>query len=205
MAIVTELKLQKNDSRANVYLDGEFVCGMEISVILKNGIKVGTEITEDRLEELKQESIFSKAYEKALSLIDRQKYTTRALKTKLKTKGYEAEIVDQVVEKLLDVGLVSDIDFAESFIRSSSNKSKRELESALITKGVPGAVISEALQDVEVDDEAVARNLAEKFMRYKDKTPENIKKLIAYLYRKGFGLSIAELVAREYGNDDFYD
>ena len=204
MAIITELKYQKNQSRVNVYLDGEFACGMELSVILKNGIKVGVEITEERLSKLRIESDFDKAYEKALGLLNRQKYTKKALKAKLKIKGYDNETIEPVIEKLENLGLLSDLDFAQSFIRSSSNKSRRELENALLIKGVSPQVVAEAIASIETSDEDVACSLAEKFMRYKEKSPENIKKLIAYLYRKGFSITIAESIAKNFVDADFW-
>lgn len=199
MAIITNLKLQKDKNRVNVYLDGEFVCGMEMSVILKNGLKIGCEIQEERLRELQNESEFNRVYEKALRLLDRQKYTKFALKTKLKSKGYDEDIIDDVCRKLMGLGLISDIDFAQSYIHSVSNKSKKEIENMLIQKGVSDKNIAIAMSETEIDEEKIATKLAEKFMRYKEASYENKLKLKAYLYRKGFGYSLIEKVV------DLYD
>ena len=48
MGVITELSMQRNKSRANVYIDGEYVCGLEISVILKHGLKVGVNIENEK-------------------------------------------------------------------------------------------------------------------------------------------------------------
>lgn len=201
MGAITELKLQKNKNRVNVYLDGEFACGMEMSVVLSHGLKVGEEIDSVKLLELRNESDYNKAYDKALDLLNRQKYTVKALRTKLQSKGYDEEIIDKVVERLKSNKLLSDKDFAESFIRSTPLKSKREIQNALIGKGVSSTYIAMALEEVEVDDEVVATRLAEKFMRYKEPTEENKTKLLAYLYRKGFGFSVAEKVTNSFGQN----
>ena len=198
MAIITNLKLQKDKNRVNVYLDGEFVCGMEMSVILKNGLKIGCEIQEERLMELQSESEFNRVYEKALRLLDRQKYTKFALKTKLKSKSYDEDIIDDVCRKLMSLGLVCDVDFAQSYIHSVSNKSKKEIENMLIQKGVSDKDIAIAMSESEIDDEEIATKLAEKFMRYKEASYENKLKLKAYLYRKGFGYSLIEKVVDLY-------
>lgn len=205
MATITQLTLQKNASRVNVFLDGEFASGLEASVVYKKGLKVGQEISAEELAEIVAESDYDKAYEKSLELLNRQKYTKKALKSKLISKGFDSFVVDGVIQKLIRLNLVSDQDFAASFIHSTSNKSKKEIELALKNKGVSSADIARVMEDETIDDLTTARHLAEKFLRYKEKTNENIKKLIAYLYRKGFSLSDAEKVAREFGNADFYE
>ena len=205
MAIITQLTLQKNASRVNVFLDGEFASGLEASVVYKKGLKVGQEISAEELAEIVAESDYDKVYEKALELLNRQKYTKKALKSKLISKGFDSFIVDGVIEKLIRLNLVSDQDFATSFIHSTSNKSKKEIELALKNKGVSSADIARVMEDEEIDDLETARRLADKFMRYKENSKKNIKKLIAYLYRKGFSLTDAEVVARKFGNPDYYD
>ena len=53
MKTVTKIKIQNSDkNRVNLYLDGKFFCGLELETVVKNGIKVGTIITEEtRAEE----------------------------------------------------------------------------------------------------------------------------------------------------------
>lgn len=201
VGVVSELSLQKNKSRANVFLDGVFVCGLDVGVLVKNGIKVGTEVSEKILKELQIESDKEKAYEKALCLIERQKYTSHQLRNKLSMKGYDKEIIDECINKLKNYGFISDKDFAESFIRSTKTKSKKEIENALFSKGVSCEVVENAIASLEVDDEQTAYNLSVKFMKYKEPSKENIKKLVAYLYRKGFSFSLAQSVAKQFNDD----
>ena len=84
MAVITDIKLQKSKTRANIFIDHNFCCGLDLVTIMKNRLKVGVEITENRLLEIQKESEMSDATEKALSLLERQKYTTARLKAKLK-------------------------------------------------------------------------------------------------------------------------
>lgn len=186
MAVVTELKYQKNKSRANVYLDGVFCCGLEVATIMKNAIKVGTEISSKQLENIQAESELERATEKALSLLERQKYTKKQIKDKLKLKGYLPATIDKVVEKLENYGYISDENYAESYIRSINNKSKKEIRFMLQSKGVSAEKIEKAIEESNFNEEETVFKLAEKFMKYKEPTPENKVKLVAYLYRKGF-------------------
>ena len=165
MAIVTELKYQKNKSRANVYLDGFFVCGMEVSTLVKNGIRVGVEISAVKLEELQAESELERAQEKALSLVERQKYTKRQLTNKLKSAGYLPTTIEMVIKKLEEYGYISDEDYAGSFIRSVSNKSIKELKFSLVSKGINNEIIEKAIENAEINEEERILKLAEKFMK----------------------------------------
>lgn len=183
---ITEISMQKNKSRANIYLDGDFVCGMEVSTIMKHGLKVGVEINEDKLLELQRDSDIEKATEKALSLLDRQLYTKKQIKDKLKTKGFSEEVIAEVIQKLEGYGYISDLNYAKSYISSTKGKSKKELECALLTKGISRFIIDDAMENTIVDDSLVAESLADKYMKYKEVTPENKSKLYAFLYRKGF-------------------
>lgn len=205
MAVVTELKYQKNKSRVNIYLDGFFVCGMEASTIVKNGIKVGKEVSFELLEELQSESEIESAKEKALSLIERQKYTKKQLKTKLKSKGYMDSTIEIVLKKLEEYGYISDDDYAGSFIRSTSNKSVKELKYALISKGVNEDVVNRAIDEAMIDESETINKLAEKFMKYKENTKENRAKLFSYLYRKGFDYSAIQRSVGKYAIDEEFD
>lgn len=204
MATITDLKLQKNTARANVYIDGSFVCGMEVSTIVKNGLKVGSEITKEKLEKMQAESETEKATEKALSLLERQKYTKKQIRTKLLQKGYLFATIDEVIKKLEEYGYISDADFAESFLHSATTKSTKEIKYSLLQKGVSEQVINQVLENSEVDETEKIQNLAQKFMRYKEDTPENKKKLVAYLYRKGFSFDKINKVIKN-DTDDFYE
>lgn len=205
MAIVTDLKYQKNKSRANVYLDGFFVCGMETTTLVKNGIKVGVEISSSKLEELQAESEIERAQEKALNLLERQKYTKKQIITKLKSKGYLPRTIDKVVNKLEEYGYISDEDYAGSFIRSTKNKSVKELRYSLMLKGVKDEIVEKAIGDAEINEEETILKLAEKFMKYKENSSENRKKLLAYLYRKGFEYSAIQSVICRFGIEDSDD
>lgn len=200
MATITDLKMQKNKSRVNVYLDNVFVCGMELSTIMKNRLKVGSEITQAKLTELQTESELDKALEKAFSLVERKKYTKIELFKKLKEKGYLPEVSEVVIKKLEEYGYVDDTNYAESYIRANSLKSKKEIEYNLKQKGVSEHTIKEIIDSSGIDEHETIKTLANKFMKYKENTKENRTKLMSYLYRKGFGFSAVEQVVREYGD-----
>ena len=193
MAVITDIKLQKSKKRANIFIDHNFCCGLDLVTIMKNRLKAGVEISESQLLEIQRESEMSDATEKALGLLERQKYTTVRLKAKLKEKGYLSELVDEVVEKLKGYGYLDNIEYIRSFVNSNPNKSKREVEKNLMAKGITRAEFDEYYSTIEDDDDEQIKcdNVAEKYMRNKEKTEEVAKKLMSHLLYKGFSFNNA--------------
>ena len=57
MPKITDLQIQKNNkTRANVYVDGQFAFGAEMVTVMKLGLKIGAEVSEERAEPCAPES-----------------------------------------------------------------------------------------------------------------------------------------------------
>lgn len=64
---ITDIKQGvKNENRVNVYVNGKYSFSLDVAQVVDLGVKVGLEITEERLAELKKASEFGKAYQRAL-------------------------------------------------------------------------------------------------------------------------------------------
>lgn len=203
MAKISSITLQKNKSRANVFLDGEFVCGLNNLTLVKNGLKPGTEITKEKLMKIYNESEIEGAYEKALSLLSRQKYTKKAITDKLKAKGYETEIIDVVVEKLKEYGYISDTAFATSFVNCNNSKSKRMLEVNLLQKGISREIIKQVLdENITLESEREkCTEATNKYMKNKEMNDSTIKKLKAHLLYKGFSFEDINYCIKSLGGE----
>jgi regulatory protein len=125
---------------------------------------------------------------------------TRAeLAAQLVKRGYPDDLSERVLDRLTDVGLVDDRDFAEQWVRSrhvNAGKGKRALVSELRTKGVDDEVITAALADVDSDAERVRAEhlVADKLRRERltdDDEPKLARRLVAMLARRGYGQSMA--------------
>ena len=64
----------------------------------------------------------------------------------------------------------------------------------------PAAVLERALSEME-EDEGEARSVAEKYLRGKEKTKENIYKAYKYLISRGFSYDTAK-AAVDFSDDD---
>lgn len=69
MPIITKISSQKSKKRVNLYLDGKFFCGLDLSVALKHSLKVGQEFSEEKIAALVNQSLKEELFQKALNFI----------------------------------------------------------------------------------------------------------------------------------------
>ena len=187
MAEITKIEVQKKDkTRSNIFLDGEFFCGLQNEVVIGKGLKVGLEIDEDKLKEIVLESEKQVAFNKALSLLNTRFKTKHEIKTYLKEKGFDEFVIDETIEKLIEYKYINDEHYAEAYINSNKvKKSKKVIELELLKKGVSQKIINETLANLETESELIL-TLYTKYMKNKEATFENKQKAIKYLMGKGF-------------------
>ena len=202
MKKITDIKPPvKNKTRCSIFLDNAYYCGLELETVMRNRLKIGTEIDEDRLEEIQEESERSRALDKALGFIARSKKTEKQIEEYLAGKGYLPATIDYAKNKLKEYNFVSDSDYAEDYVGTySRNKGKRLLKLELLHKGVSEKDMETALDNLNDESENAAR-VAGKYMRGKDRTRENAAKCYLYLVSKGFDYDTAKTVSEKYRTD----
>lgn len=201
--VITDIKSQKTKDRVNIYTDGRFFCGALAETVLQKGLKVGDEITEEKLDEVLISSESRYAFDKAIDYISRRLHSEKEVRSKLKLKGFRPVVIDRTIDKLKEYNYISDENFAAALVGSSKNKSKREIEYILQTKGVPGDLANKYLSIISDDDELLsAETLAVKHMRGKDVNEKNLANLYAYLSRKGFAGDTIKIVLSKFKEQD---
>lgn len=185
---VTALKAAvKTRGRINVFIDDTYSFSLDESQLLGSGLRIGRELTEAELTHLKDESIFGKAYGRALDFIMRRPRSIKELRDYGWKKQWPKELTERVIEKLSTKGYLNDQRFAEAWVRHRAMGkpiSQRKLKLELQQKGVAEEFVHAALVDEqsEFDETTALRRLIEKKRsKYGDE-----QKLIAYLARQGF-------------------
>jgi len=202
--VITEISAQKSKGRYNLYVDDVFYSGLGAETIVKNGLKVGLEISKIDLDRIVLESEERSAFEKLIDIISRQLYTKFELKQKLLKHGYNQQAIDNAIKKAEEYGYVNDTNFAKAVIESRKNKSKMEIKAFLLKKGVKNNTINEELSVISDQQEKEnAITLAEKYMKHKEVSQKTLASLYGYLSRKGFSSEIVSGVLRKYKSDDF--
>ena len=204
MPKITDMQIQKNNkTRANVYVDGEFAFALEMLTVMKLGLKIGQEVSQERLSEAVFDSEKSVAFERAMDYLGRGMKTAKQMRDYLDKKGYEHRVVEYVVAKLKDYRYVDDDAYAKLFVeRNSATKGDRRLKQELIQKGI---AVSRAEEYAVTDDEQALSNatrLAERYMRNKPTTIKSLQSLQRYLLGRGYGFDIVNTVVRSFKLED---
>jgi regulatory protein len=135
-----------------------------------------------------------------LRLLTARARTRAQLAAQLTKRGYPDEVSGRVLDRLTEVGLVDDQDFAEQWVRSrhlNAGKGKRALAAELRTKGVDDEVIAEALDEIDADAERVrAEQLVADKLRRERLSDESddvkvARRLVGMLARRGYNQSMA--------------
>jgi regulatory protein len=196
---ITALAAQiRNQNRVNVSVDGRYVLSLDVAQVIDFGLKIGLEIDESELDDLRKESEFGKLYSRSLeyslirprSIKELRDYLYRkTLNTRTKTgsirAGYSESVASRVMEALTNKGYVDDEKFAHYWVENRNlrkGSSARKLRSELYTKGIAQSIVDEVLQSTDRLDEVELRKvIARKSSKYDD--PNKLK---AYLLRQGF-------------------
>ncbi len=145
--------------------------------------------------------------EAALRLLERTRRTRSGLVRKLADKGYDAALIDQVIDRLAGVGLVDDVEYARAYLAGRWGRRAagwRVLENDLRRRGVGAEDIATARAGFEaehggVDELAGARRAIEQAARRYAKLEPRVRRqrLWGMLARKGFGGETIEAALRE--------
>jgi regulatory protein len=149
-----------------------------------------------RLAEGERSADLDACREAALRLLERQRRTRSDLERRLRDKGYAAATVAQVLDRLHEVGLVDDVEYARAFMagrRARRSAGARRIEQELKARGVGGEDIATAAGRLDaeqggVDELAAARKVlaqAERRMRALEPRVRR-QRLYALLARRGF-------------------
>ncbi|MFQ6751950.1 MAG: regulatory protein RecX [Clostridia bacterium] len=198
---IFSIKLAKRS--ANVFMvetdSGEYQ--LHSDIIVKNNIRVG-EIREDVFFDSVQESQVLIGYNTALKYIGASIKTEKQIRDYLYRKEFHKDPIDQIIMKLKEYKIIDDKVYADVFVRSNPNFSKRKLKQKLNNNGIKNELVDSATENVDDTDSAMRH--AEKFLRNKEMTKENIDKMIRRLSYLGYNWdSIRQVLNRlKYDTED---
>lgn len=202
MKTVTAITQQKDPKRCNIFLDGEFFCGLPLETVMKCRIKVGMTIDSEELEKIQLDSELLAATDKAMSYLTGSVKTEKQVRDYLRGKGYTPLVVGHVVEKLKGYSLIDDAEYARRYVETySGKKGARLMLMELKTKGVSAETAERAVAAVDDQTEAAYR-IAVKYTKGKTPDREGLQKLYRYLLSKGFSYDEARAAADRLGNSD---
>lgn len=202
MGKITDISAQKrNKNRVSVFIDGEFVCGLDAVAAVSARIKIGDEISPSELKKIVEESEKNSAFERAVGYLSIAPRAGKEIRKYLLDKGYDIDVVVATVEKLIAYRYIDDYAYAQSYIKSKSKKyGKFRIASELKQKGIDSETISELL-DESGEDGIV--EVARKYVKSHKST--DVQKLKRFLAGRGFSWDAISSAVRYLDEDGAFN
>jgi Uncharacterized protein conserved in bacteria len=162
---------------------------------MKQGFKVGQELSEEEVKVIVKRAEFAKTYDKILRFGSLRPRSEHEYQFWLKKHKVPESLHEELFAGLKRVDFLNDEKFATWWIEQRvqfRSKSKRELEQELRIKGIPREVREKVLSETKIDEVAEAKKLIEKKKYLWDRLPdlESRKKMSEFLMRKGFNWDV---------------
>src|SRR5207245_3733744 len=117
MPVITDIKQQKKTAtRYSIYLDTKYAFSLSDLDLSTSGLRVGHSLSTQELEDWQQRSEEGRAYFQALGFLSYRLRSLREIKDYLARKGYDVDLIDPVIQRLTDQGLLDDAAFAAGWI-----------------------------------------------------------------------------------------
>lgn len=188
--VITDIVKAKG-SRYTIYVDDEYWFILDSEIIVSNHLKIGCQVDEDSLDELKMQAERRKARERAYYLLGYRDHSKQELFEKLKKSARE-EIALSIVLMVEEQGLIDDEAYARKLAKSYRIHKKwgdRKCLFEMQHRGIERSIAVEALSEVndEIDvNEQIVEILDKKYSLCLDEYNDK-QKVIAALARRGFG------------------
>lgn len=188
MSKITSITIQeKNKNRCNIFIDGDFFMAVPLELVYKYSLRTELEIDKKTLSELAKEKDMTEALSKSITYVSKTLKTKKQVKTYLFGKGYSTEVVNYCISKLEEYRYIDDKEYAKRFIESTSSSQGKNLSQyKLMMKGVKKQDIENAFDNVQIDHNENALQLAIKRLKNKEITKDILAKTYRYLISKGF-------------------
>jgi len=194
---------QKNRDRVNVFIDGKYTFSLDIFQISELQVKVGQELSDSELEDLKKASDFGKLYARTLNWLVSRPHSERETRDYLFKKSTPPELSEAIINRLKSKNYLNDANFARFWAENRFQKkgiSRKRLELELLKKGISREAIKEALKGSPRSDTAeIDKIIAKKHKKYANEP----KKLLEYLIRQGFDYELARSRVSETDSRNF--
>lgn len=199
----------RKPGRYIVDVDGREFAIVSAEAIAETKTRVGVVVDDAHAERLREAAEDAAMYDRALNLLGFRARSARELQRRLTQKGESRERADRVIQRLREVGLIDDADFARQLTRSkvSAGASRRRVHQELFKRGVARDVADEAVEEVFEDEGMSDAASIERVARKKWQTLKSLdaltrrRRLYAFLARRGFDADDVSRVVRQLDSD----
>ena len=195
---ITALEPQANNpERINLFVDGRFMLGISAAIVLQMGLHVEEEISQEQLEQLRNEEAEQQAVDRAFNFLSYRPRSREEVRRYLLRKQTPPEIVEAALARLDRLDFVNDRAFAGFWIENReqfSPRGSRALKNELRMKGVDREVVDELVDEEQDEQRALlaGRKKAMSLAHLPNMDYATFRtRLGPFLLRRGFGYEVA--------------
>jgi regulatory protein len=194
MSKITRLVAGKSrEKRVNVHLDGKYAFSLLAEVVLKEGLRVGQELSAEEQERLTGINGYQRCLNAAIRYLGYRPRSEAEIRQRLLKHGYDGPDIDKAIARLKEQGLVDDTAFARFWKdnrESFSPRSRRLTRLELQRKGLDIEVIDQVVSEVDDSDSAYRAALS-KARRLSPADYQTFRRRLGqYLGRRGFNYEV---------------
>ncbi|HEY5123426.1 MAG TPA: RecX family transcriptional regulator [Ignavibacteria bacterium] len=204
--LITKIEKQKKRrGRYSIFLDNEFGFGITDNTLLKFGLRKNDELTEQKIDEIKNYDEFDYAKKYSFDLLSRSPKSEKEIRTKLKQKKITDSNIIKVIDALKELKFLDDVNYAKLFVESKLRNNpagKVVIKNKLREKGIGKELIEESIENFYDDavEEKKAESILLKYM--KKKTGDDYytlkRKCFQHLVSKGFDFDLVNELLRKH-------
>jgi regulatory protein len=194
MKQITEITFENRGQKAKIYDEEGLLLETDPEVVYQLDLKKGMVLDEQAFLDVKKYVDEKKAYNQSLRYLTFKERTTEEIKTQLTQKGFNMEVIENVMKKLRHYGFVDDVRYTEQYVKDKclfSDVGRHRIAADLEKKGISKA-LSRPYLDRYGDEEnqlEKAKTLMEKLQKRMEKDPyrQKMDKIGRRLQEKGYG------------------
>ncbi len=189
------MKLTVKEGRSNkihIYVDEEYRATVDSDYWYSEKYRNLKEINDDELTELLDSVSFRRAYNKGLDLLSRRPYGTRELIKKLREKGHENDAAQKACDRLLELGLLNDEEYARILANDLLERKKysiKRIKQELSYRGIDREIIENTVDLLDNDPQNSIILVIKKKYINKINDEKGRKRAIDGLMRLGYSYS----------------
>lgn len=200
-----------NKGKIHISIDGEYLLTVDQDFWYSCGYISGDEITDEELDEFKKSAGSRRAFNSAMFSLDYRDHSEKEIRTKLLRK-FDAEYVDEAVEKLVDLRLIDNERYAENFARELFEHKKygrNRIKSELYRRGIDSDTVNNVLDELfeygEADNVQRIVDIIRKKYYNKISDENGRQKVFAALTRLGYGFSDIRQAIQMFTDEEYFE
>lgn len=208
------MKLSVKEGKANkihIFVDEEYRATVDSDFWYSEKFRNYKEIDENQLTELLDTVSFRRAYNKGLDFLSRRPFGTKELVKKLCEKGHEKEAAQKACDRLLELGLLNDEEYARILANDLQERKIygiKRIKQELIFRGIDREIVENTITALDNNPEKSIILVIRKKYLNKLGDEKGRKKAVDGLLRLGFAYSDiknALNTVTDFNEEDFYE